>query len=309
MTPFVTVIIPFYNAELTFKGTLESLASCKSDELEFLFVNDGSTDRSAEILDRFLNRLPKLRSKSRVITHESNRGCVASFLDGVREAAGEYVIKCDADDHVTTDYYRNMIHTLRGTDNTADIVCSPIMRSDCKKLTRIEPYAIMGSLNYMPIDTVHFSLNNKIIRRSLFEKNNLMDENAGNCWDDLLHISRLLASGASVAYCSDAGYIYMNRQSSVSHSDSPSVAEERCTNARIVEQWMRNAGLARKYDRFLVNMKFHAKIRYLSHRPRNVKKWKHTFPEVNNRIDSINGLGRKYRILFKLASRLPWFML
>lgn len=91
----VSVILPCYNEEASVEHTLEvvsaALASVPSHEI--IVVNDGSTDGSAQVLDRVVGRFPGLR----VITHERNRGYGAALKTGIRRAHGELIAITDAD--------------------------------------------------------------------------------------------------------------------------------------------------------------------------------------------------------------------
>ncbi|MBC7226157.1 MAG: glycosyltransferase family 2 protein [Thermoflexales bacterium] len=86
--PPVSVIIPAYNEEaflgMTITGVLESGFPC-----ELIIVDDGSTDQTSQILKGFEPRI-------RVVRHPVNRGKGAAMASGVRTAAGEIVVFCDA---------------------------------------------------------------------------------------------------------------------------------------------------------------------------------------------------------------------
>ncbi len=90
--PKVTVLMPVYNCESYLGEALGSILSQSHRDLELLAIDDGSNDRSAEMLAAC--RDPRLR----VHRHEKNRGIIATLNEGLDLAEGEYVARMDGDD-------------------------------------------------------------------------------------------------------------------------------------------------------------------------------------------------------------------
>lgn len=89
--PSVSVVIPAFNAEATLQETLNSLSAQTFGDFEAIVVNDGSTDATADLVERFGD------SRVRVITVE-NGGVSRARNRGITEAGGEFVAFLDADD-------------------------------------------------------------------------------------------------------------------------------------------------------------------------------------------------------------------
>ena len=109
MSPKVTVIIPTYNAEDTIEQAINSIP--KRDDIEIIFVNDGSTDNS---LERGLNAL-KGYKRTRVVD-KANGGVSSAVNAGLNEATGEYVVLLGSDDDFYTDKFIECMQYLDGTD-------------------------------------------------------------------------------------------------------------------------------------------------------------------------------------------------
>ena len=92
LRPEISVILPVFNAERTLAASVESVLQQSFNNFELIAIDDGSTDRSGQILRSF--RDPRIR----VIEHQSNRGLVAALNDGLQEAAGALIARQDADD-------------------------------------------------------------------------------------------------------------------------------------------------------------------------------------------------------------------
>lgn len=91
--PLVSVIIPAFNAESTLELTLGSVAAQDYERLEILIVDDGSTDSTARIAERFCAAEPRAR-----LLRKENGGVASARNLGIAEARGEYVAPIDSDD-------------------------------------------------------------------------------------------------------------------------------------------------------------------------------------------------------------------
>lgn len=88
--PTISVVTPAYNAARHIGETLESVVAQTLPPLEIVVVDDGSTDDTVGVVERFGDRV-------RVVRQE-NRGCGAAFNRAIAEASGDYVALCPADD-------------------------------------------------------------------------------------------------------------------------------------------------------------------------------------------------------------------
>jgi len=96
-TPFVSVIIPAWNEEVGIVKSVRSLLENDYPRFEIIVVNDGSTDRTEEVLFSFLRKLPpKLSNKVRYF-FKKNGGKGTALNLGIRKARGEIIVTMDAD--------------------------------------------------------------------------------------------------------------------------------------------------------------------------------------------------------------------
>lgn len=111
----ITVIIPAYNSEKYIKKCLLSVVYQEIPEMEILVINDGSTDRTAEIVAL----LVKEHKCIRLVTIE-NRGVSHARNVGLKRAKGRYITFVDSDDYLEPDAYKTMLEEMIRYD--ADIV-------------------------------------------------------------------------------------------------------------------------------------------------------------------------------------------
>jgi glycosyltransferase involved in cell wall biosynthesis len=99
----ISIIIPVYNAQKYLSQCLDSVLNQEFKDFECICVNDGSTDKSQEILEKYRKKDGRIK-----IILQKNAGISAARNAGVYEALGEYVYFMDNDDFITKDYLENM---------------------------------------------------------------------------------------------------------------------------------------------------------------------------------------------------------
>ena len=107
-----SVLIPAYNAETYLEECLDSVLAQTHRNLQVVVIDDGSADRTAEILDRYAARDSRLE-----VVHRENRGVATTRLELFKMAKGKYLNFVDADDTVEPEMAEVMIDVLESTDS------------------------------------------------------------------------------------------------------------------------------------------------------------------------------------------------
>ncbi|MCL6436418.1 MAG: glycosyltransferase [Leptolyngbyaceae cyanobacterium HOT.MB2.61] len=105
--PLVSVVMPVYNAESYVGEAVESILAQTFDNFEFIILNDGSTDRSEQILKQYQQRDRRIRIVSR-----ENRGLIATLNEGINCATGRYIARMDADDIALPERFSKQVEFL-----------------------------------------------------------------------------------------------------------------------------------------------------------------------------------------------------
>jgi len=105
--PTISIIVPVYNVETFITQCLNSLLAQTFKNIEILCINDGSTDKSAMILNKFALKDNRIR-----IFHQKNLGPAAARNKGLAEAKGRYLMFCDADDSYKKNMCELMYHAI-----------------------------------------------------------------------------------------------------------------------------------------------------------------------------------------------------
>ncbi|MDE6264691.1 MAG: glycosyltransferase [Paramuribaculum sp.] len=307
MSVAVSVLVPFHNAETTLEKALESLAAQKCDgNVQYILINDGSTDRSEEIVAYFCAINPQFEKKSILISYPFRQGVAAAISLGITNATGEYLARLDADDTFEPDALANLLQCARTTG--ADIVCGSVNKIIPGKKTKIlSPSNHFGDLNRMPLDTINFSLWNKVIRKDLLVRNEIMPVNGIDCWDDVSILSRVLPFALKTAVLDKPVYNYTvdNAVTSLSNTSHDLALRQRLMCTLLVEKWFVEKGIAAEYEPFILLMKFHAKVKLLRGGYCDITKWRETYPEVNAHLLDLKQLPLPVRLGFYILDKLP----
>lgn len=93
-TPKVSVLMPAYNSEKYIAEAIESILNQTFADFEFIIINDGSTDNTAKIVQKYA----KSDKRIRFINHTKNKGLIAVLNEGLGLCVGEYIARFDSDD-------------------------------------------------------------------------------------------------------------------------------------------------------------------------------------------------------------------
>lgn len=103
--PEVSVIIPVYNVEAYIERCARSLFEQTLQNMEFIFVDDCSTDRSITLLKKVIEDYPQRKEQIHIWPLKRNSGPSVARNMGLSMASGEYIIFCDSDDWVEREMY------------------------------------------------------------------------------------------------------------------------------------------------------------------------------------------------------------
>lgn len=115
----ISVIIPIYNVERYIGKCAHSLFGQTLKEIEYIFVDDCSPDKSIQIAQDILSGYSDRAPHVKIIRHAHNSGVAAARTTGMKVATGEYIAHCDPDDWMELDGYEALYHKAKETD--ADI--------------------------------------------------------------------------------------------------------------------------------------------------------------------------------------------
>lgn len=214
----VSVVITAYNVEKYIKKAINSVLNQTYKNIEIVVVEDCSTDNTL----KFIKGLQKsdLAFPINLVQHKENVGAGLSRRDGIKASTGDFIMLLDADDWLNKDYIEHLVDRQKETD--ADIVGGGITYcyEDTDKFetntfgtTVSEGFQKFADYN----DGKVVFLSNKIVRSTMYDTVEYCDR---RYVEDTPVIMKLLYNANKVAYVNEAGYNYLQRNTSLCHVSS-----------------------------------------------------------------------------------------
>lgn len=213
--PKVSVIIPVYGVEKYIERCARSLFEQTLDDIEYLFIDDCTPDRSIEILNRVLDEYPQ--RKNQVIIHrmEKNSGQAAVRKWGMLNATGDYVIHCDSDDWVDVTMYEKMYN--KAIEEKTDIVVCDFCRTNGEDKRSVNIGAHTTDIKTFILNCLfqrdHWSLCNKLFKRTAYYKE--LHYPTGALGEDMVLCLQLLNKCNSMSYVKESLYNYYFNSGSI----------------------------------------------------------------------------------------------
>ena len=222
---FLSVLIPVYNVEKYLEKCLESIVSQLPPDSEIVLMDDGSTDKSADICDRYATRYPGC---IRTI-HKKNEGLLITRRRLFQESKGQWILCVDSDDYLVPDALITLQALLTKRYSTVDIL---YFDADCiylnGKRKRIEIDLIPGkiyegeSLKEVYIEkAVGYSLNHmwaKVFRREIIDfYNDYFGFESITLGEDSLQTYALLDNANRIVYINKTLYNYRKNKSGLTY--------------------------------------------------------------------------------------------
>lgn len=209
----ISVIIPVYNVENYLEECLESLLKQTYKETEIIIIDDGSTDKSMEIIKSYSKKFNKFN-----LISQENSGVAQVRNIGLSKASGEYVLFVDSDDFLEP----LMIETMynKAAYNRSDIViCDYYIYYDANKkiIAKYDCNAFVYSgdevIKMMTEFKIQGQLWNKMFKRETLIKNNFHFEK-GRIIEDIFPVFKLIENCSNITFINKPLYYYRQRNNS-----------------------------------------------------------------------------------------------
>lgn len=176
----ISIIVPVYNTAKYLDKCIQTLINQTLENIEIIFIDDGSEDNSVEILKNYAKKDKRIR-----ILKQNHKRQGAARNYGLSIAQGEYIGFVDSDDWVKLDMFEKLYYQAKETDSDI-VMCSMNTFEDGTNKIIVNTYNTLDIFNqkffentFTPQDTLNFIFNisvspyNKIYRKSLIDKNNI----------------------------------------------------------------------------------------------------------------------------------------
>jgi glycosyltransferase involved in cell wall biosynthesis len=198
--PMISVVLPVFNGEQTIGRGVESILNQTYGNFELIIINDGSTDRTPEILAGY-------KDQRLVVLEQENKGLVPSLNRGIKRARGKYIARMDADDESVPMRFEKQLSFLKQKPSCAIVgSTAKVVYPDGKERIRIRPLNT-ESIKKNIVRVCPFTHSSVMIRKSVFDRVGLYDQSLDGSKELLVEDYdlwvRILATGDEMANLPD----------------------------------------------------------------------------------------------------------
>ena len=217
----ISLIIPVFNVEEYLEQCLESIIEQSFSDYEVILVDDGSTDKSMEIIREYKKRFNQVK-----VLSQRNKGVSEARNLALKYAKGEYVLYIDSDDFLRFNMLEIMVNKANKTN--ADIVmCNyNLYYGVNNKNNRMVSYNVLEDKIYSSSEVIDMILNfniqgqlwNKLFKRSLLLENNFEFE-SGRYIQDIFPVFKVINNSNKIVFINEDLYCYRQRDTSTIHKN------------------------------------------------------------------------------------------
>ena len=204
----VSVIVAVYNGERYLQRCVESLLAQTYRDVEYVFVDDASTDGSLPLLRDLIAHSPR-RDNVLLLSNDHNCGCNVTRYRGMKAATGDYMIHVDCDDYVDPRFIEKL--STVAVDGNNDVVACEILYDYGNRTVRHEIAPVADSRDFLCkilSGQMHASLCNKLIRSKIITEHDLYPAEGITLGEDKYVVVRALHYASRVAVVNEPLYIY-----------------------------------------------------------------------------------------------------
>lgn len=306
----VSIVITIYNREKYLHDCVCSLFEQTLDDIEYVFVDDASTDNSMSVLKQTIEQYPYRKAQVVIIRLEKNRGRAVARQTGNNAVKGEYVIHVDSDDWVDNNMFELLY--LKAKESNADIVGCNITHeySNYQRIYK-QKYSDNMDENIRRLlnGDIFPSLCTSLTRTSLIKDNHIAFPQGLDTGEDLLFNLNLYLKANKVVGIDAASYHYRHTEDSGSFQHTEKSIQSVIEVARRIENLMKETGNYEKYEEEIQFRKFSMKSALItSFDNKEINKiWLNLFRETHKNIWRYRQFSWKRRLEFWLAAHNMFF--
>ena len=304
----VSILVPFYNVEKYVGRCVESLFTQTYQNVEFIFVNDCSPDRSINVINEYIEK-HHVADKCKIISHTKNQGICASRNDLLDSATGEYILFIDSDDYIDSDMVELLVEAA--VRDNADISgCGYIEEYDDRSVEMPQVYTndyvqMLKAITVLTLKGVMWKL---LIRKSILDNNNIRFMPEKNMVDDYLFCCQVFYYSHRFTGVDRCMYHYIQFNPNNYSQRTFYNINHQAEAIRETEKFYKEKGVYDLVKKELYIRKFIAKKALLMDKKCiDVKKWREIFPESNDAWKELN-FSKGNQMIFRLAQS-PFYWL
>lgn len=209
MAPQVSILVPVYNVERHIAKCCHSLFGQTYDNIEYVFVDDCTPDKSIEVVRRVLGQYPSRKDAVKIYRNERNSGLAVTRSVALSKATGVFVMHVDSDDWITPDAVEKAVRVA--TEQRSDYVCFGCSMVYPRKIRNCPHPLFEDKRSYVQAvlaRRIIVSIWGKLVKRSLYGKQDFWWTPGLNFGEDYSVLARLAYNAERPAFIPDCLYAY-----------------------------------------------------------------------------------------------------
>lgn len=286
----VSVIVPIYNTEKYIERCARSLLEQTLNDIEYIFINDCSTDNSIHILKHVINDYPNRTENIKIIQLDKNHGLCYVRKTGITVATGEYIIFCDSDDWVETNAYQLMYE--KAISHNYDIIfCNwketngtRILREKQRKTYHNNLKFIKEILKGNEMANIWSALcKQKLYKNDIIYPTHSMIE-------DAVLTTQLIYYAKSYEFINDSLYFYFINSNSMSRKHGKESClkryQEVLENTKKILYFIDKIGYTSSLKNEIISLKYWARLQIgpITNIKEYYQLWTKTYPEIDSQF-------------------------
>ena len=214
----VSVIIPVYNTAFYLNRCVDSIIAQKDVSIEIILVDDGSTDTSPQICDKYAEMYDFIK-----VLHIANSGPATAKNEGMKIADGDYIALTDSDDAMKPEMLREMIQAAH--QHQADIICCNYTQIDeggnISHTESTDDTIVLnheqGLIHLLAKDKIYSQCWTKIYSRQFLNDNDITNNSGLRTEEDFIFNIKAFSKCKTSVVVDKPLYIYTHREKSLAH--------------------------------------------------------------------------------------------
>lgn len=252
----VSIIIPVYNVERYIERCLESVFNQTFKNSEVIIVNDGSTDKSMDIVKHYKEKC--------LIINQENSGLSSARNKGLEYATGDFILFIDSDDYIHPSMVKDMYDVIVSTQSDIVICGYQSVKEneeiiDNKSDIKVECISSLEAVKLFFLNEITGHAWNKMAKKQLYLENNISYP-VGQYYEDMPVTFDLLVNSEKISIIDKKYYYYVVRENSITQKINLKKIEDHFSIFKYIENKLENASKIsyfKYYKMYLINQLFY----------------------------------------------------
>lgn len=218
--PLISIIVPIYNIDKYVSECVESIMQQTYKSIQIILVDDGSTDKSGEICDKYA-----LLDRRIEVVHQKNLGLVLARKNGMKKATGDYIGFVDGDDYIAPCMYEELLSAIK--QHNADFVHSGFIADDKSVIdfkggiivlnNRKDREEFIRKYVFNSHSQITPSIWSKLFKAAFIKECYSKVPNKAQYGEDLINLCFCIERCSKFMLLDEAYYYYRHREESITH--------------------------------------------------------------------------------------------